>query len=82
MAPKFALFTKGSVALKQGFKKCLSYYSLALNPRIVCLYTPVPVLLSFSKLVMYQTYYIYLALLSYSLKKSLSGGMKKNVFYQ
>ena len=34
MAPKFALFTKGSkLSLNKGFKKCLSYHSLALNPR-------------------------------------------------
>ena len=42
MAPKFALFTKGSVAPKQGFQKyVLSYHSLALNPRtafLVCLF--------------------------------------------
>ena len=34
MAPKFALFTKGSkLPLNKGFKICLSYYSLAHNPR-------------------------------------------------
>ena len=36
MAPKFALFTKGSkLPLNKGLKICLSYHSLALNPRNV-----------------------------------------------
>ena len=36
MAPKFALFTKGSnLPLNKVSKICLSYYSLALNPRHV-----------------------------------------------
>ena len=36
MAPKFALFTKGSkLPLNKGSKICLSYYSLALNPQYV-----------------------------------------------
>ena len=34
MAPKFALFTKGSkLPLNKVSKICLSYHSLALNPR-------------------------------------------------
>ena len=36
MAPKFALFTKGSkLPLNKGLKKYVSYYSLALNPRFI-----------------------------------------------
>ena len=36
MAPKFALFTKGSkLPLKRVSKICLSYHSLALSPRYV-----------------------------------------------
>ena len=58
MAPKFALFTKGSkLPLNKGFKNMFELHSLALNPRCILIFSEailahfLPILVTTSRLI-------------------------------